>query len=298
MLVSVIIPTMNGAARLPALFAALEAQTLGRDQFEVLVVDDGSTDDTAAVVEASAIARLVQPPHNIGQGAATNLGIAHARGERIAFTDDDTVPAPDWLERGIAALDASPSGLVAGHVELVLDEQPSVAALMDYGRGYLDQSINAADGFGATANLWARPEVLALLEGFNEHAEWQTHDRDFGERAGLAGMTFAYGADVIVRHPTRDSARALARVTYRQGIGAGWLRSKGIVRGRSPEWRRVRYWIPWRSIWGLERLQARGHAVTLAERLKLRAVQYCCLQVPLVAGSLKASLHAARDGGR
>jgi hypothetical protein len=60
----------------------------------------------------------------------------------------------------------------------------------------------------------------------------------------------------------------------------------------------VRYWIPWRSIWGLDRLQARGHAVTLAERLKLRAVQYCCLQVPLVAGSLKASLHAARDGGR
>ena len=293
MLVSVIIPTMNGARRLPDLFAALAAQTLDSEAFEVLVVDDGSTDDTAEVVRASGIARLIQPPHNVGQGAATNLGIAEARAPRIAFTDDDTMPAPDWLERGIAALDASPSGLVAGHVELILEDAPSVAALMDFGRGYLDQRVNADEGFGATANFWARADVVATLGGFSEQAEFQTHDRDFGERAAQAGLTYVYGEDVVVRHPTRDSARALARITYRQGLGAGWLRGAGIVGGRS-EWQRVRYWIPWRSIWGLDRLQRRGHALTFAERSKLRIVQYCCLQMPLVAGSMRASMDAAR----
>ncbi|HEV7492803.1 glycosyltransferase family 2 protein [Baekduia sp.] len=296
MRVSVIIPTKNGARRLPDLFAALAAQTVGRDAFEVLVVDDGSTDDTAAVVEASGIARVVSAGRSLGQGGATNLGIEHARGEIVAFTDDDTVPAPDWIERGLAAVAASPSGLVAGHVELMLEDQPTVPALMDFGRGYLDQRSYVDDGFGATANLWARREVLAQMGGFDAGAAWQTHDRDFGERARLAGLTMVYASDAIVRHPTRDRARDLAKVAYRLGLGAAWLRvnGRGEVRERSPEWTRVRYWIPWRSIWGIERLQERGHATTRLERLQLRAVQYACLQVPLVAGSLRGSWQQTR----
>jgi glycosyltransferase involved in cell wall biosynthesis len=296
MRVSVIIPTKNGAPRLPALFAALAAQTVDREAFEVLVVDDGSTDDTAAVVEASGIARVVSAGRSLGQGGATNLGIEHALGEIVAFTDDDTVPAPDWIERGLAAVEASPSGLVAGHVELMLEARPTVPALMDFGRGYLDQRSYVDDGFGATANLWARREVLRQMGGFDAGAEWQTHDRDFGERARLAGLTMVYAPDAIVRHPTRDRARDLAKVAYRLGLGAAWLRNNGVgdVRERSPEWTRVRYWIPWRSIWGIERLQARGHATTRLERLKLRAVQYGCLQVPLVAGSLRGSWQQAR----
>jgi GT2 family glycosyltransferase len=138
--------------------------------------------------------------------------------------------------------------------------------------------------------------VLERLGRFNADAAWQTHDRDFGERARMAGMTIVYAEDVVVRHPTRDRARDVAKVAYRLGLGAAWLRTNGVgeVRGRSAEWSRVRYWIPWRSIWGIERLQARGHATTRAQRLKLRAVQYSCLQLPLVAGSLRGSLREAR----
>ena len=300
-MISVVIPTHNGAHRLPALLRALDDQTLDRDAFEVVVVDDGSTDETAAVVENSGIARLVRAPQSLGQGGATNLGIEHARGEVIVFTDDDTVPTPAWLENGLRAVQASPSGLVAGHVDLVLDERPTVPALMDFGRGYLDQRLNVEDGFGATANLWARRDVLERLGRFNAGAAWQTHDRDFGERARLAGLEMVYAPDVVVRHPTRDRARDLARVAYRLGLGAAWLRrhSVGAVRSRSDEWSRLRYWIPWRSIWGLGRLQARGHATTRAERLKLRVVQYCFLQLPLAVGSLRGALRetSVRSGG-
>lgn len=296
MRVSVIIPTWNGARRLPELFAALRAQTVDPSNFEVLVVDDGSTDDTAAVVAASGVARVVSAGRNLGQGGATNFGISQAAGEVIAFTDDDTIPAPDWIERGLAAVAASPSGVVAGHVELMLADEPTVPALMDYGRGYLDQQSYVADGFGATANLWVRREVLEQMGGFDAGAAWQTHDRDFGERVRLAGLTMVYAPDAVVRHPTRNGWRELARVTYRLGLGAAWLRvnGRGEVRERSPEWRRVKYWIPWRTIWGIERLQERGHGTTRAERLQLRFVQYACLQVPLVAGSLKGSWQQAR----
>jgi glycosyltransferase involved in cell wall biosynthesis len=295
-LVSVVIPTHNGARRLPDLFAALRAQTLGPDAFEVIVVDDASTDDTATVVEHSDIARLVRAPHSLGQGGATNLGIEHARGEIVAFTDDDTVPHPTWLEHGLRAIDRSPSGIVAGHIELMLADEPTVPALMDYGRGYLDQRSYVQDGFGATANLWVRRDVLESLGRFDAGAAWQTHDRDFGERARMAGLRMVYAADVVVAHPTRDHARELARVAYRLGLGAAWLQRHGVgaVRDRTSEWARPRYWIPWRTIWGIDRLQARGHATTRAQRLKLRAVQYCCLQMPIVAGSLRGSLREAR----
>jgi glycosyltransferase involved in cell wall biosynthesis len=293
---SVIVPTKNGAGRLPDLFAALAEQTVGPDAFEVVLVDDGSTDDTAAVAEAHG-ARVVRSPQSLGPGAASNLGVEHAGAEAIAFTDDDTIPAPDWIERGLAALEASPSGLVGGHIELLLAEHPTVPALVDYGRGYLDQEGYVADGFAATANLWARRAVLQELDGFNAGAAWQTHDRDFGERARAAGFTIVYAADTVVAHPTRDRARDLAKVAYRLGLGAAWLRrgSFGAQTESTPEWRRPSYWIPWRSIWGLDRLQARGHARTTGERLRLRAVQYACLQLPIAYGSLRGSWRAARD---
>jgi glycosyltransferase involved in cell wall biosynthesis len=284
------VPTKNGAGRLPLLFDALERQTTGRDSFEVVLVDDGSTDDTAAVAEARG-ARVIRSPRSQGPGAASNLGAANARADVLAFTDDDTVPADDWIERGLAALDASPSGLVGGHIELMLSERPTLPALVDYGRGYLDQEGYVADGFAATANLWARRDVLRELGGFKEDAAYQTHDRDFGERAHAAGLEITYARDAIVAHPTRDRARDLARVAYRLGLGAAWLRvnAPGAQATTTPEWRRASYWLPWRTIWGLDRLQARGHGRTALERLQLRAVQYVCLQLPVAYGSLRGS---------
>jgi GT2 family glycosyltransferase len=233
---------------------------------------------------------------SVGPGAATNLGIATSHAPVVAMTDDDTVPAPDWLERGLEAVRRSPCGLVAGHVELLLDSRPTLPALIDYGRGYLDQRAYVEEGYAATANLLARRDVLELLDGFNANAACQTHDRDFGERARLAGLRMVYAPDAVVGHPTRDRARDLARVAYRLGLGAAWLRRNGVgaVRARRAEWSRPRYWVPWRSIWGLDRLQRHGHGTTLRSRLALRLVQYGCLQVPLIAGSLRGSWRESR----
>ncbi len=293
--VSVVIPAHNGAARLPTVLAALSAQTLPRDEVEISVVDDGSTDDASAVAAALG-ARVVRPPHNVGQGAATNLGIAAATAPVIAFTDDDTIPEPQWLEQGLRAIADSPGGLVAGHVELVLPERPTVAAQLEFGRGYLDQCSYVADGFGATANLWATREVLDRLGGFNGDAAWQTHDRDFGERAREAGIELVYSERPVVRHPTRSDPRAFARVAYRLGLGGVWLarHSTGGARAHRPEWTRPRYWLPWRSIWGLERLQRQGHATTAPARMRLLVAQFVLLQVPLVAGSAVGSLREWR----
>ena len=192
---------------------------------------------------------------------------------------------------------ASPSGLVAGHVELRLAGRPTAAALMDYGRGYLDQRGYVADGFGATANLWVRRDVLERLGGFDAGRRL-ADARPRLRRARPPGR-----ARARLRAPTSSSStrRATARATSPASpTGSGRARpgsattAAGAVRGRRAEWTRPTYWLPWRTIWGLDRLQARGHATTAARRAQLRLVQYACLQVPIAAGSLRGTLREAR----
>jgi GT2 family glycosyltransferase len=294
--VSVLVTTYNGAARLPLLFAALERQTLPREEFEIVVADDHSSDGTAAVAAAHPGVRVITAPESYGQPRASNLGVTIATAPVIAFTDDDTVPSVDWLERGLARMEATPSGLFAGRIVLQLPEPPSVAALVDLGRGYLNQEDHVAEGFGATANLWMRRDVLDTLGGFDDRFLAQGHDRDFGERALEAGIVMAYAEDVMLEHPARSRARDLAKVAYRLGRGAPELRnhSVGRLKQLKPFWRQSRYYRPWRTIWGLGRVREHGYAPTFAQRLQMRAITYTCIQLPLVAGSIAGERNERR----
>jgi glycosyltransferase involved in cell wall biosynthesis len=93
--VSIIIPTYNGAARIGNCLDALLKQSLKQDA-EILVVDDGSTDNIADIVSSYPGVRLISQS-NAGPAAARNRGALEARGTIILFTDDDCVPAPDWI---------------------------------------------------------------------------------------------------------------------------------------------------------------------------------------------------------
>lgn len=100
--VSVVVSTRGRAGFLPGLLAALAAQTLGPGGFEVVVVDDGSPDDTWEVLGrlcAATPLRLcgLRLAESAGQGPGRNTGVAHARAPVVAFTDDDCLPAPGWL---------------------------------------------------------------------------------------------------------------------------------------------------------------------------------------------------------
>ncbi len=95
MSVSIVIPTFNGACRIGNCLDALLKQTAGRDA-EILVVNDGSTDNTADVVSCYFGVRLITQS-KAGPAAARNRGALDARGTIILFTDDDCVPTPEWL---------------------------------------------------------------------------------------------------------------------------------------------------------------------------------------------------------
>ena len=125
--ISVVVCTLNGAERIKKCLAAVQRQSL-EEGLQLVVVDDGSDDDSAKVA-ARYGAEVIRHPVNLGLAAARNTGIAAARGPIVATLDDDCEPAPEWAERllsgfadgvigvGGAALPASADGYFGGYLK-------------------------------------------------------------------------------------------------------------------------------------------------------------------------------------
>ncbi len=174
--VSVVIPTCGRPELLARCLAALKRQTLGAEHFEVIVVDDG--------------------PTRHGPAVARNLGWRKARAPIVAFTDDDTEPAREWLEQGLAAF-ADDVDAVTGRVRMPLPAVPT-----DYERdaGGLER------GEFVTANCFVRRSVLEELGGFDENFRiaWR-EDSDLQFRLLQAGFRIRHAPGAQVVHPVRPA---------------------------------------------------------------------------------------------
>src|SRR4030043_1295029 len=103
--ISIVIPTFNSAQVLKACLESLANQTVSGEAYEVIVVDDGSTDETKDIVAKYPVRYIYQ--QNRGPAAARNNGVNHAQGEIVLFTDADCDSEPNWIEEMIKPLNAS-----------------------------------------------------------------------------------------------------------------------------------------------------------------------------------------------
>ncbi|MFL5913882.1 MAG: glycosyltransferase family 2 protein [Gaiellaceae bacterium] len=192
MRVSVVVPARDAEATLGRTLDALARQELD-EEYEVIVVDDGSVDGTASIAEGAGVTVLRQDRR--GPAPARNRGVAHARGELLAFTDADCFPLPGWVAAGIRALESAE--LVQGAVH----PDPSVRPMP------LDRTIAhwRETPLFETANLLVRRELFERLGGFEQWIDPEI-GKAFGEdiwlgwRARRAGARVAFAGDAVVHH--------------------------------------------------------------------------------------------------
>ncbi len=231
--VTVVIPVKNDAERLRLCLEGMARQTLAPEDFETVVVDNGSEDDPAATAAAFPFA-VVVVEETPGASAARNFGLAMSRGDAVAFIDADCIPRPDWLEAGLHRLAEFPKGgLVAGHIEVLplSANHPSALELFDMAYAFDQKLFVERWGFGATANVFVTRAVADSVCGFDERIPYYGEDVDFCRRAAEAGWPVVYEPGAVVSHPTRRGWGSLcARLdrTIRAAYG-----------GRDPSFRRL-----------------------------------------------------------
>ena len=207
--VSVIVPVWNDSGRLQGCLGALEEQTYPGHLYEVIVVNNDSAKTIEHVVMPYARARVVQEGRP-GSYAARNTGVEHARGEVIAFTDSDCIPAHDWLERGVAHLTHQDGcAVIAGRVKIFPRSQQPNAVEQYEMLVALDQRKYVRNyKFGATANLFTFREVFEQSGPFLAEVK-SGGDLEWGRRVVGSGYRLDYADNVRVFHPARASLSQL-----------------------------------------------------------------------------------------
>ncbi|MCL5777889.1 glycosyltransferase family 2 protein [Limibaculum sp. FT325] len=224
--VSVIIPVWNDPQRLRLCLEALDMQTLERDRFEVIVADNGSTDNTVEVARSFPGVKIVIEPQK-GSYAARNSGAREARGKVIAFTDADCIPSPQWLENGLKYLAENPdTGVLAGEVTLFAPATGARRVCVNYEKMFeLRQRSNVERwGMAVTANIMCSREVFTNLGGFDQKL-LSTGDAEFTRRAVAGGHALIYVEGVEVRHPIRGALKEVVskHVRVQGGVWDRWL---------------------------------------------------------------------------
>ena len=268
---SLVLCTRNRAHRLDRTLDALAH--LEFDQpWELVIVDNGSADNTPAVLEAfrrrgALTTRIVQEPRP-GLCRARNQAVAVARGEFIAFTDDDCFPVPDFLTQLDRCFGEADIAFVGGRVLLHDNaDLPLTLKLTEHRIAFPPRSViwpGAIHG----ANMAFRRDVLARIGGFDEALGAGTRVRSGGDsealaRASAAGYAGAFDPRPVVRHDhgrkTQDAARAL-HAGYDLGRG-GFFAKCMVDRAMRPI-----YWHPiW---WHIRDLVADGQFGILGRELR------------------------------
>jgi len=208
-LISVVIPHLNQPEQLECCLKSLEAQTLKRSAFEIIVIDNGSKSLPDAVVARHPGTQLLLEPRP-GPGFARNRGVAAAVGQTLCFIDADCRAHRNWLRSTISALNGAPERtILGGDVQILRDDKSAYTALEAYECvfGYRFKLYIEKYGFSGTGNLAVRRADFNKVGPFaGIHA---AEDVDWGRRAQAAGFTIRYVPEMVVYHPARRSLREL-----------------------------------------------------------------------------------------
>ena len=219
---SIIISTYNRPQELKACLESLTKLNYPRDCFEVIVVDDGSEKPLRAIIDSlrnQMPLKFIQQA-NGGCGVARNTGAKEAKGQYLAFTDDDCTHPPDWLENLALRFVQTPNAMIGGKtVNILQDNVYSTASqlLMDYLFSY----YNAEPENAHYLNSIALPaKAFHDLGGFCPDFFMSAEDRDLCDRWLSQGYPMIYSPEVLIYHAHYLTLASLWRQQFNYGRGA------------------------------------------------------------------------------
>ncbi len=252
--VTVVIPTCANAEALER--SVLSVLDTGYTPLQIVVVENrppsAATRQVVEGLKTKGCIRYVEEPSR-GASRARNAGLALAEGEIVAFTDDDVVVDPHWIDTAVAAFDAQdgPACVTGRILPLSLENRAQTLfeqfAAFDKGPerrifrlpdSRTDDPLfpYVAGHFGSGASIFVRREVALAMGGFDPVLGPGTpsvggEDLDFFVRLAQAGHTIMYEPGVVLRHDHPDGRDGLRRHAYRYGIGLTAMLGKQLVRG-------------------------------------------------------------------
>lgn len=264
-MITVLLASHNGASRLPRTLSAFELLDEPAGGWQLVVVDSASTDNTSGVVEqhrGRLPLRCVRHTRR-GKNAALNVGLAHVEGDLVVFTDDDVVPAPDWLVQLKAAADRQPDYAVFGGAILPLWPRvpdPWITRAVPLGAAYSVTAPGQAEGPLGWQLIWGpnmmvRASIFAAGARFDESVGpdgTKTYrmgsESSFTERLAEQGVRFWHVSAARVQHVIRPNQLARAWLLGRAFRHGRCLADNRMAEMEAPRWAGVPRWVVRRGL--------------------------------------------------
>jgi len=281
--VSVIVPAHNEESCIEACVDSLLRQEYPRERFEIIVVDNGSSDNTVAILSTYRTQIRILHESRRGPAAARNSGVFASNNEIVAFTDADCVADQHWLVNLVQPLSNPHVGVVGGRIrahEPITEMERYRESLTDH-----ESSIKGKIPTVATVNWASRTADIRALGGFDCELK-QGEDSDLSMRMFFAGHAFRYQPDAVVFHRNEKTLAQLFRVGAKHGMASVRLARKHAGRYKEFGIRRI-YPPSYTQLF-------KGCIAVLTGGKRQRALCDVCFQTGKKAGKILGSFRYGR----